>query len=235
MDKRAIGKRLVMTLLCLCMALAFVSCKEEESGPVDYGSVDFSVSGNIASLDEYDTKNPVVAMKLEGYGTIIIELYPDKAPNTVNNFISLVKSGFYDNNTIHRAQAGFVVQGGDPNGNGSGGPGYSIKGEFSLNGVNNTLKHTRGVLSMARSEELDSAGSQFFIVLESSPLASNSLDGKYAAFGMVIEGMNVVDKIVEKAEIINTQYGILKDNVTIAKALVDTKGVEYPEPDKITK
>lgn len=228
MQKRIICHLLV--LLCLCLSLSFVGCSKED--PVDYGSIDFTVKGNEASLSDYDTTNPVVAMKIKGYGTVVIELYPDVAPITVNNFISLVRQGFYDDNTIHRAQAGFVVQGGDPTGTGRGDPGYSIKGEFSLNGVPNPLKHTRGVVSMARSNDMDTAGCQFFIVLDDQ--AATSLDSRYAGFGKVIEGMNVVDKIVENGVIVNTQYGILKDNVTIEKAVVDTKGVSYPEPDKIS-
>src|SRR5699024_526104 len=133
--------------------------------------------GNEAELKQYDTKNPVVAMYIEDYGSIVIELYPEIAPNTVNNFISLVKSGFYDNNTLHRLVSGFVLQGGDPNGMGTGGPGYTIKGEFSANGVENNLKHTKWVVSMARSQDYDSAGSQFFIMLGTA----ESLDGEYAA------------------------------------------------------
>ena len=146
-------------------------------------NINYDVTGNEATLSSYDTKNPVVAMYIENYGSVVMELYPDIAPNTVNNFISLVKSGFYDNNTFHRLVPGFVLQGGDPDGTGTGGPGYSIKGEFSNNGFTNNLKHTKGVLSMARSSDNDSAGSQFFIMLGTSTY----LDGVYAAFGKVID------------------------------------------------
>ncbi|MGL4789857.1 MAG: peptidylprolyl isomerase, partial [Anaerotignaceae bacterium] len=137
--------------------------------------------------------NPVVTMKINGEDTIKIELYPNVAPNTVNNFISLVKDGYYNNLGFHRIIKGFMIQGGCPEGTGMGGPGYSIKGEFSQNGFKNDLKHTEGVISMARSMRPDSGGSQFFIMHKNSP----HLDGAYAAFGMVIEGMDVVNKLAE--------------------------------------
>jgi peptidyl-prolyl cis-trans isomerase B (cyclophilin B) len=135
--------------------------------------------------------NPVVTIKMENGKKIKIELYPEKAPNTVNNFISLVKKGFYDGLCFHRVIAGFMIQGGDPKGNGTGGPGYSIRGEFSKNGFPNKLKHTRGVISMARAMNPNSAGSQFFIMHQDAP----HLDGQYAAFGKVVEGIEVVDEI----------------------------------------
>ena len=137
--------------------------------------------------------NPIVTIEMENGDIIKAELYPDVAPNTVNNFISLVKNKFYDGIIFHRVIRGFMIQGGDPQGIGIGGPGYSIKGEFKMNGVQNDLKHTRGVLSMARSMAPDSAGSQFFIMHEDAP----HLDGQYAAFGKVIEGIEVVDKIAK--------------------------------------
>ena len=136
-------------------------------------------------------QNPIVTIKMKKGGVIKAELYPEKAPNTVNNFIYLIKKGFYDDLTFHRVIKGFMIQGGDPNGNGTGGPRYTIKGEFTANGFKNDLKHTRGVLSMARSRNPNSAGSQFFIMHADSP----HLDGQYAAFGKVIEGMDVVDEI----------------------------------------
>ena len=139
--------------------------------------------------------NPVVTITMEDGGVIKAELYPEIAPNTVNNFISLVKKGFYDGVIFHRVIPGFMIQGGDPDGRGTGGPGYSIKGEFSSNGFKNELKHTVGVLSMARSMMPDSAGSQFFIMHEDAP----HLDGQYAAFGKVIEGIEVVDEIAAVA------------------------------------
>lgn len=139
--------------------------------------------------------NPIVTITMENGDTIKAELYPDIAPITVENFVKLVKEGFYDGLTFHRIISGFMIQGGCPNGNGTGGPGHTIKGEFSMNGVNNDLKHTPGVLSMARSMAPDSAGSQFFIMHKTSP----HLDGQYAAFGQVIEGMDVVNKLAEVA------------------------------------
>lgn len=153
------------------------------------------------------------------------ELYPDIAPNTVNNFISLVKKGFYDEVIFHRVIKGFMIQGGDPQGIGIGGPGYSIKGEFSQNGFANDLKHTPGVLSMARSMMPDSAGSQFFIMHETSP----HLDGAYAAFGKVIEGLDVVDKIAN----VPTDYSDKpRQEQKMKTVTVETFGVDYPEPEK---
>ena len=179
---------------------------------------------------EYD--NPIVTMNIKDYGTIKIELYPKYAPNTVANFVNLVEEGFYNGNTFHRLVPGFVLQGGDPEGNGTGGPGYSIKGEFRENGyTKNTLKHTTGIISMARSALPDSAGSQFFIVLADSQMISASLDNKYAAFGKVIQGMDVIKNIEDSAEVEDSQTGKLKENITIESATVDTFGKEY----KVTK
>lgn len=175
---------------------------------------------------EYD--NPIVTMKIKDYGTIKIELYPKYAPNTVANFVSLVEDGFYDNNTFHRLVPGFVLQGGDPEGNGSGGPGYTIAGEFRENGyTKNTLKHTTGIISMARTSDPDSAGSQFFIVLADSEMVSQSLDNKYAAFGKVIQGMDVIKNIEDTEEIENDMTGKLKENITIESATVETFGQEF--------
>lgn len=179
---------------------------------------------------EYE--NPIVTMNIKDYGTIKIELYPKYAPNTVANFVNLVEEGFYNGNTFHRLVPGFVLQGGDPEGNGTGGPGYSIKGEFKENGyTKNTLKHTTGIISMARSMSPDSAGSQFFIVLADSQMVSASLDNKYAAFGKVIQGMDVIKNIEDSAEVEDSQTGKLKENITIESATVDTFGKEY----KVTK
>ena len=179
---------------------------------------------------EYD--NPIVTMNIKDYGTIKIELYPKYAPNTVANFVNLVEEGFYNGNTFHRLVPGFVLQGGDPEGNGTGGPGYSIKGEFRENGyTKNTLKHKAGIISMARSASSDSAGSQFFIVLADSQMISASLDNKYAAFGKVIEGLEIIKKIEDSAEIEDSQTGKLKENITIESATVETFGKEY----KVTK
>ena len=169
--------------------------------------------------------NPIVTINMEDGSVIKAELYPDIAPNSVNNFISLIKNGFYNGLIFHRVIKGFMIQGGCPEGTGMGGPGYSIKGEFASNGVKNNLKHTKGVLSMARAMSPNSAGSQFFIMHEDAP----HLDGEYAAFGKVIEGMDVVDKIANEA----TDYGDRPlSEQKIKEVTVDTLGVEYPEPEK---
>lgn len=169
--------------------------------------------------------NPVVTFEMADGGIIKAELYPEIAPNTVANFISLVQKGFYDGVIFHRVIPGFMIQGGDPEGTGMGGPGYSIKGEFSQNGFQNDLKHTAGVLSMARSMMPNSAGSQFFIMHKDAP----HLDGAYAAFGMVIDGMDVVNKIAET----RTDYSDrpLKEQ-KIKSMTVDTFGEAYDEPEK---
>ena len=169
--------------------------------------------------------NPIVTITMENGDVIKAELYPDIAPNTVNNFISLVKKGFYNGLNFHRIINGFMIQGGCPEGTGMGGPNYSIKGEFSQNGFKNDLKHTEGVLSMARSMRPDSAGSQFFIMHKADP----HLDGAYAAFGKVIEGMDVVNKIATT----RTTYGDrpVKEQ-KMASVTVDTFGIDYPEPEK---
>lgn len=173
----------------------------------------------------YD-KNPIVTMEIKNYGTATIELYPNYAPNTVANFVNLIEDGFYDGLTFHRLVPGFVLQGGDPDGNGTGGPGYTIAGEFSDNGfTKNTLSHTTGIISMARSQSYDSAGSQFFIVLDDS--ATYSLDGKYAAFGKVIDGMDIFKEIEENEKIADSYTGQLKENIVINKVTVDTFGYEY--------
>ena len=173
-----------------------------------------------------EVQNPIVTMEIEDYGVVTIELYPDMAPNTVANFVNLIEEGFYDGLTFHRSVPGFVLQGGDPDGNGTGGPGYTIKGEFSSNGyTKNTLSHTRGVISMARSQDNDSAGSQFFIVLDDS--ATYSLDGLYAGFGRVTEGMDIIDEIVANEKIANDVTGALEENVVITKVTVDTFGETY--------
>ena len=169
--------------------------------------------------------NPIVTIKMHDGGVIKAELYPDIAPNTVNNFVSLVNQGFYNGLIFHRVIPGFMIQGGCPKGNGTGGPGYQIPGEFAANGYTNDLRHTRGVLSMARAMDPDSAGSQFFIMHEDAP----HLDGQYAAFGQVLEGMDVVDQIA------NTKTGWGDKPLTpqvMNKVTVDTQGEEYPAPKK---
>lgn len=171
-------------------------------------------------------QNPIVTITMKDGGVIKVELYPDKAPNTVNNFISLVNHNFYDGLIFHRVISGFMIQGGDPEGTGMGGPGYSIKGEFSQNRFNNDLKHERGVISMARSMMPDSAGSQFFIMHQDAP----HLDGAYAAFGKVIEGMDVVDRIADTA----TDYSDRpREDQVMETVTVETFGQEYDEPETV--
>lgn len=170
--------------------------------------------------------NPIITITMDSGDVIKAELYPEIAPNTVNNFISLVKDKFYDRLIFHRVISGFMIQGGCPNGNGMGGPGYTIKGEFTQNGFENNLKHTAGVLSMARAMHPDSAGSQFFIMHKDAP----HLDGAYAAFGKVTEGMDVVNKIAET----RTDYSDRPlDPQGIDTITVETFGVEYPAPEKV--
>lgn len=171
-------------------------------------------------------ENPVITIEMENGDVIKAELYPEIAPNTVNNFISLVNKGFYDGLIFHRVIRGFMIQGGCPQGIGIGGPGYQIKGEFLQNGFPNSLAHTKGVLSMARAMHPDSAGSQFFIMHENAP----HLDGAYAAFGNVIEGLDVVDKIA----CVDTDYNDKPlEEQKMKKVTVDTKGTDYPEPEKV--
>ena len=220
---------IVIVLIVVIIVIGNKATKKEIKE--DLRNINYDVSTNETTLN-YDTEYPVVAMYIKNYGSVVIQLYPEVAPNTVNNFIYLVKSGFYDNNTFHRLVKGFVLQGGDPTGTGTGGPGYTIKGEFSSNGVENKeihkLLHTEGVVSMARGTDPDSAGSQFFIMLGDSP----ELDGNYAAFGKVIDGWDNILRIVENEEVEDEK---LKNNLTIVKALVDTKGKTYKEPEKIKK
>ncbi len=170
-------------------------------------------------------QNPIVTIEMETQGTIKVELFPEIAPNTVNNFISLVNKGYYNGLIFHRVIRGFMIQGGCPEGSGMGGPGYQIKGEFAMNGFANDLKHTEGVISMARSQMPNSAGSQFFIMHKNSP----HLDGAYAAFGKVIEGMDVVNEIAETK---TDYYDRPLVDMVMKNVTVDTFGVEYPEPDK---
>lgn len=170
-------------------------------------------------------QNPIVTITMEDGGVMKAELYPEIAPNTVNNFISLVKKGFYDGLIFHRCIKGFMIQGGDPEGLGIGGPGYGIDGEFAINGFENNLKHTAGVLSMARAQNPNSAGSQFFIMHKDSPF----LDGSYAAFGKLTEGIEIVNEIVD----IPTDYSDRPmTDVRMKTVTVETFGVDYPEPKK---
>jgi len=188
----------------------------------------FLVASSVAGTGRAMTENanPVVTIDMGDLGVIDVELYPDVAPNTVYNFISLVQQGFYDGLIFHRVIPGFVIQGGDPLGNGTGGPGYSIKGEFSRNGFLNGLKHERGVISMARANQPDSAGSQFFIMVDDAP----HLEGSYAAFGRVIRGMDVVDKIVTVPRRAGDRP--IEDQKMV-RVTVETFGVEYPQPEVI--
>lgn len=195
-------------------------------------SKDEATDSNSKSSSEQDKEktqpkgdNPIVTITMENEDQIQVELYPDVAPNTVANFISLAKEGYYDGLIFHRVIPGFMIQGGDPEGTGAGGPGYGIKGEFSSNGFDNDLKHERGVISMARSTAPDSAGSQFFIVVEKS----THLDGEYAGFGKVIKGMNAVDKIVSVERDAGDKPLEEQKMKTVE---VDTKGQEFAEPEK---
>ena len=170
--------------------------------------------------------NPIVTFEMEDGSIFKAELYPDIAPNTVNNFLSLVNKGFYDGLIFHRVISGFMIQGGDPEGKGIGGPGYSIRGEFTANGFHNSLSHEKGVLSMARAMAPNSAGSQFFIMHEFAP----HLDGQYAAFGKIIEGQDVVDKIAT----VRTDYNDRpRQPQVMKKVTAETFGVAYPEPEKL--
>lgn len=218
-----------IVIALVVLVLILVNYYKGDTVKEDLLGIDYNEKGNTATLN-YDTKNPVVALYIKNYGSVVIELYPKIAPNTVNNFIYLVKKGFYDDNTFHRLMENFVLQGGDPTGTGSGGPGYSIKGEFTNNGFKNDLRHTKKVVSMARATENDTAGSQFFIMLEDN----SDLDGNYASFGKVIDGWNNVERIASNEIVSDKQSGKLNKNLTIKKALVDTKGKDYKEPKKIT-
>lgn len=224
-------KKIILIMTLLLVPVILTGCGEKKEIKENLLGIKYNEKGNETTLDKYNTENPVVAMYIENYGSIVMELYPDKAPNTVNNFISLIKDGFYDNNTFHRLSSDFVLQGGDPTGTGTGGPGYSIKGEFSENGFEtNDLKHEKGIISMARNSiSMDSAGSQFFIMLDT---ASN-LDGSYAAFGKIIDGWDNIDNIVENEKVINTDQ--LETKLKIKKTLIDLKGKEYSAVEKISE
>lgn len=254
-------KSIILLAILTLISLLLVGCDTNNNSVQSNNSGDSTISSgeaanggtNESNEDEEDfskiEQNPLVTLEIKDLGTVRIELYPQIAPNTVKNFIELVSSGFYDGLTFHRTIPGFMAQGGDPSGDGTGGPDYTIKGEFSSNGVNNDLEHKRGVISMARSQENDSAGSQFFIVTTDSPY----LNGDYAAFGMVIEGMDVVDKIVNSEVLrreedvdISLAYTNIDEYIkqisecdrpvnppVIEKATVETFGVEYGEVKKI--
>ncbi|MBR5233650.1 MAG: peptidylprolyl isomerase [Clostridia bacterium] len=215
---------LVLAFVLMFSVLAFSGCtKNNNDSDKD--------TENNSSVDSA-TGNPVATITVKDYGVMKVELYPDKAPNTVKNFISLANKAFYDGLTFHRVYKGFMIQGGCPDGTGGGDPGYSIKGEFSGNGVENDLAHTRGVISMARSKMPDSAGSQFFIMHEDAP----HLDGQYAAFGKVIEGLDVLDKIADAEVTLNMSSGEMStpvNKIIIESISVDTFGVNYAEPETL--
>lgn len=226
-------KKILLLITLMIITIFTYGCTQNsEKKEENLLNIDYTQNTNELSLTQYETTNPVVAMYIENYGSVVIELYPEIAPNTVNNFISLVKSGFYDNNTFHRLVPGFVLQGGDPSGTGTGGPGYTIKGEFTSNGFTNNLKHTKGIVSMARTSiSNDTAGSQFFIMLDDAPY----LDEQYATFGKVIDGWSNIEKIVTTETISDPDSGKLSHNLTIKKAVVDLKGKSYPDVEKIEK
>ncbi len=225
-------KFVILAVIVLSLFITGCSNSEEKKMQENLLNINYNIEGNEIKLEKYETENPVVAMYVENYGSIVIELYPEIAPNTVNNFISLVKTGFYDNNTFHRLMPGFVLQGGDPTGTGTGGPGYTIKGEFSSNGFENNLKHEKGIVSMARTSiSNDTAGSQFFIMLGTA----DYLDGEYAAFGKVIDGWENVENIANTEKIADVQFGTLEKNLTMKKTLIDLKGKNYEDVQKITE
>ena len=218
------GKLKFITILAISavLSISIVGCSNSKSN--EKVKEDNTKKQTEEKIDEKDL--PEVTIKVKDYGTMKGVLYPNKAPNTVNNFIALANSGFYDNLTFHRVIKDFMIQGGDPEGTGTGGPGYSIKGEFSSNGFDNDLKHTEGVLSMARARDKDSGGSQFFIMTKDSP----HLDGDYASFGKITEGLDVLHKIEDVKTDSNDKP---LNEVKIESIKVDTKGKEYKEPEKI--
>ena len=214
-------------ILCTCFLMSGCGGDTESSSSEKTTSAASSEETTSASTDTTDYKSSYTAIiDVKDYGKIEVELYEELAPITVKNFVDLAKDGFYDGLTFHRIITGFMIQGGDPDGNGTGGPGYSIPGEFSLNGYDNSLSHDPGVISMARSQHPDSAGSQFFIMHKKA----SHLDGSYAAFGKIIEGMDVVDKLAEVA----TDWSDMPlTPVIMEKVTVETFGEDYPEPKTV--
>ncbi|GAA0715135.1 peptidylprolyl isomerase [Paraclostridium ghonii] len=211
---KKIIRQTILIVSVICLGLT-IGCSKKDESKKEYTNKPIDPPKEL----------PIAIIKVKDYGTIEAELYPHIAPNTVNNFIELANSKFYDGLIFHRVVKDFVIQGGDPEGSGVGGPGYSIKGEFDDNGFENDIKHEKGVLSMARSQQPDSAGSQFFIVTKEAP----NLDKQYAAFGKVIKGMDVVDKI-NNVEVGNQDKP--KKNVVIESINVDTKDIEYKPAEK---
>ncbi len=222
-------KKMFLFISLFVLATVLVGCGSKSEGNKEKDIEETDQSAEKQAETEQTTPSgdlPVVTMTMEDGGKVLIELYPNVAPNTVNNFISLVEDEFYDGLIFHRVIPGFMIQGGDPEGSGMGGPGYSIKGEFSSNDVENNLEHDRGVLSMARSQAPDSAGSQFFIMTDDSP----HLDGDYAAFGKVMEGMDVVDEIVS---VDRDQADKPFDDQVIQSMTVELNGYEAEAPEVI--
>ena len=213
-------KKPIVLLLAALMLLSLACAKGSKAPAAASNTPETKEDTNV------DKSHPIATITMKDGGVIQLELYPEVAPQSVKNFISLANAGFYDGLIFHRVIPGFMIQGGDPNGKGTGGPGYSIKGEFKANGVENNISHERGVLSMARAQAYDSAGSQFFIMHQDYP----SLDGLYAAFGRAISGMDVVDKIANTTT--DSKDKPYKDQV-MATVRVETWGVEYGEPEKL--
>lgn len=213
-------RKLINTsIMLLAISMIFLGCGSVNAQQENEGN-----NENVISVPA--DKRPIATIVVENFGTMEVELYPDIAPNTVNNFIELANDGFYDGLVFHRIIKDFMIQGGDPEGTGMGGPGYSIKGEFTKNGHKNDLKHEEGILSMARSQSVDSAGSQFFIVTKTS----SHLDGQYASFGKVISGLDILHKIE------NVETGVQDrpvEPVVIESIKVDTKGITYNKADKL--
>ena len=212
-------KKIIALLLGLMMLCSLACAKEATSAPA-------AEKTETKEETNVDKTHPIATITMKDGGVIELELYPEIAPESVKNFISLANSGFYDGLIFHRVIAGFMIQGGDPDGQGTGGPGYSIKGEFSANGVKNDLSHLRGVISMARAQAFDSAGSQFFICHADSQF----LDGQYAAFGKVTSGLDVVDRIAKTTT--DSRDKPYKDQI-METVRVETWGVEYGEPEKL--
>ncbi|MEG0306574.1 MAG: peptidylprolyl isomerase [Clostridium sp.] len=221
-------KKLIISLFILSfMSMILVGCKTQTKEPTNTLEDNKNLYLSKETEKKPTDQNPVVKIQLEDDSIIKIELYPDIAPNTVRNFITLANDKFYDGLIFHRVIPGFMIQGGDPAGNGSGGPDYSIYGEFSKNNFENSLLHERGVISMARAKDKNSGGSQFFIMHEDSP----HLDGDYAGFGKVIEGIDIVDKIAAS----ETKSDKPLTDIKIKTITVDTFGVKYNAPTKYTK
>ncbi len=226
-EERIVKKTIVLLLAALLLICSLACAKKgADAARRDQAAENEEANKNEKEDFKVDKTHPIATITMKDGGVIQLELYPETAPESVKNFISLANSGFYDGLIFHRVIFGFMIQGGDPDGKGTGGPGYSIKGEFSANGVQNDISHVRGVLSMARATPYDSAGSQFFICHQDSTF----LDGQYAAFGRVISGMDVVDRIAKTTT--DSKDKPYKDQI-MESVRVETWGVEYGEPNKL--